>query len=60
MNARNIPGHGIGELAQLTRDVPIYALTYSSFTGLRALLADCLPDFFRDTFSTAETEIETR
>ena len=46
VNARNIPGHGISELARLTRTVPIMELRYGSFTGLGALLADRLPDFF--------------
>ncbi|XOF33679.1 MAG: hypothetical protein ACL93V_17070 [Candidatus Electrothrix sp. YB6] len=51
VNARNIPGHGISGLARLSRDVPILQLTYGSFAGLRPLLADALPEFFRDTFS---------
>ncbi|MCI5211047.1 MAG: hypothetical protein D3910_20185, partial [Candidatus Electrothrix sp. ATG2] len=51
VNARNIPGHGINELARLTRNVPILELTYGSFTGLDALLAKTLPDFFQDIFS---------
>lgn len=51
VNARNIPGHGISELARLTRKVPIMEMTYGSFTDLGTLLADTLPDFFRDIFS---------
>ncbi|MGB5685106.1 MAG: hypothetical protein WBM35_04790 [Candidatus Electrothrix sp.] len=51
VNARNIPGHGISELAQLTKKVPMMELTYGSFTGLGALLAETLPEFFRDIFS---------
>jgi hypothetical protein len=51
VNARNIPGHGISSLAQVTKTVPIMELTYGSFTGLGTLLADALPDFFREIFS---------
>ncbi len=38
VNGRNIPGHGIDTLADLTRSIPIYQLTYSSFDGLRSSL----------------------
>ena len=56
VNARNIPGHGISGLAQLTKTVPIMELTYGSFTGLGTLLAETLPDFFGDIFSRSLTD----
>lgn len=58
VNARNIPGHGISGLARITRTIPILELTYGSFPGLGTLLAETLPEFFRDIFS--ETAIESR
>lgn len=53
VNARNIPGHGISDLARISRSVPVMELKYGSFTGLGTLLAETLPEFFRDTFSDA-------
>ena len=46
VNARNIQGHGIGHLAELTRVTPIYKLTYGSFEGLQDLLSISFPQMF--------------
>lgn len=46
VNARNIPGHGISGLAEITKKIPVWQLIYGSFTELPILLADTLPDFF--------------
>jgi hypothetical protein len=54
VNARNIPGHGISGLARLTGKVPIIELTYGSFSGAGRVLAEALPEFFRDIFPCAE------
>ena len=51
VNARNIPGHGISDLARISRSVPVMELSYGSFPGLGTLLAEALPDFFPDMFS---------
>ena len=50
VNARNIPGHGISGLARITGKIPIMELTYGSFSGAGGLLAEALPEFFRDIF----------
>ncbi len=47
VNARNIEGHGIGQLAELTRTTPVYQLTYGSFGGLYELLAKTFPTLFK-------------
>ncbi len=49
VNARNIPNYGISRLTGITRNIPIWQLTYGSFIGLQFLLADTLPEFFRET-----------
>ena len=46
VNARNIQGHGIGHLAELTRVTPVYKLTYGSFEGLQNLLSTSFPLLF--------------
>lgn len=46
VNARNIPGHGISDLAELTRKTPACRLTYSSFSGLHKLLVQSFPQLF--------------
>jgi hypothetical protein len=46
VNARNLPGHGIREMAKLTRSIPACRLTYSNFTGLNELLAQSFPHLF--------------
>ena len=46
VNARNIQDHGISRLADLTRNTPIYQLTYGSFDGLYELLAESFPTLF--------------
>ena len=51
VNARNIPGHGISDLARISRSVPLMELKYGNFTGLGTLLAEALPEFFRNIFS---------
>ena len=38
VNARNIHDHGISWLAELTRNTPVYQLTYGEFDGLHELL----------------------
>ena len=47
VNARNIEGHGIGQLAELTRTTPVYQLTYGSFGGLYELLSKTFPTLFK-------------
>ena len=47
VNARNIQDHGISQLAEITRNTPIYQLTYGSFDGLHELLDESFPTFFR-------------
>jgi hypothetical protein len=46
VNARNIEGHGIGDLARLTRNTPAWSLTYSSFSGLYSLLQQSFAALF--------------
>ncbi len=46
VNARNIQGHGISQLAEYTRNTPIYQLTYGSFKGLYELLDEAFPTLF--------------
>jgi len=46
VNARNFQDHGIGQLADFTRNTPAYQLTYSSFTGLYELLNDSFSELF--------------
>ena len=41
VNARNIKGHGISQLAELTRNIPVYQLSYGDFDGLEMILAGC-------------------
>ena len=43
VNARNMRGHGIGNLAELVRRTPIYQITYSSFDGLYEILTRAFP-----------------
>jgi len=46
VNARNIRGHGISRLAEITRSTPIYQMTYGDFDGLHELLAESFPTLF--------------
>lgn len=43
VNARNIQGHGISQLADITRKTSIFELTYSSFDGLHEIFAETFP-----------------
>lgn len=43
VNARNLPEHGLPEVARLARAVPAYRLGYGGFAQLPAALADLLP-----------------
>ncbi len=43
VNARNIKGHGISQIANITRKTPVFELTYSSFDGLREIFAETFP-----------------
>ncbi len=45
VNARNIPGHGIGTLADLIRNTQVYQLTYGTFDGIQKLLGDTFEEF---------------
>ncbi len=44
VNARNLPGHGFGEVTRLARSVRAYALHYSSFNQLGAEFEGLLDD----------------
>lgn len=46
VNARNLKGHGIGGLAEITRNTPAYSLQYGSFHGLAHVLSEALPALF--------------
>jgi len=48
VNARNIQGHGMSQMAEFTRNTPIYQLTYGSFKGLYELLDEAFPTLFKD------------
>ena len=43
VNARNIQGHGISQIANITRKTPIFELTYSTFDGLHEVFAETFP-----------------
>jgi len=43
VNARNIDGHGMAELARICRSIPSYRLTYGQLNSLPNLLAENLP-----------------
>jgi len=47
VNARNLRDHGISQLAELTKRVSVYQLTYSSFDGLDELLSESFPTLFQ-------------
>jgi hypothetical protein len=42
VNARNLQGHGISQIAALTRDTPVFQLVYGSFEGLEKILREKL------------------
>ncbi len=46
VNARNIQGLGISQLAEFSRNTPMYKLVYSSFDGLYEQLQDTFPTLF--------------
>ncbi len=46
VNARNIKGHGISQLADCTRSTPIYQLVYGKFDGMWELLNRLFPALF--------------
>lgn len=47
VNARNIKDHGIGRIAQIIRNTPVYQVTYGSFDGLYESLQDRFPAMFQ-------------
>jgi hypothetical protein len=49
VNARNLRNHGIGSLAELCRNIPVFQLTYGSFDGLLPLLDNLVNDWTTQT-----------
>lgn len=47
VNARNIPGHGVAQLAEIARATPLYELSYGGFLGLHEVLLGAFPGLFR-------------
>ena len=46
VNARTFKDHGIGNIAALVKNTPVYRLTHGGFDGLPSVLSDYFPELF--------------